>query len=181
MGEKIITQVEMIILRETIIKLAPSDIAGIGVFAAKDISKGEIIADGIHEEDYKSLVLWSQVTGFDKDLKESIKSFCIGTPEGFFPPPEGSFDNLSVEWYINHSCAGNIGFNNTGDFTALRDIKKGDELTYDYGLAESNPDFSMICDCGSPNCRRLISGNDWKNQDFRLANVEFMLPNLRHL
>ena len=105
--------------------------------------------------------------------------FCIGTPEGFIPPENMDFENMPVEWYMNHSCDGNIGFNDNGDFIALRDIKKGEELSYDYGLAESNPRFKMACTCGSKKCRKLVTGNDWKNLKFRKTHLNYMLPRLR--
>jgi hypothetical protein len=81
---------------------------------------------------------------------------------------------------MNHSCNGNIGFNEKGDFISIRDIKKNEELTYDYGLAESNTQFNMQCNCGCSNCRKIITGNDWKNLDFRNKYLRYMLPLLRN-
>lgn len=162
----------------TIIELKPSDISGIGVFAVRDISENQVVAEGIHDEDYQTIIPWPEMFDLDIDTKQRILAYCIGTPKGFFPPPDNDFSQLTVGWYMNHSCQGNIGFNEDGDFIAIDNIKSGDELTYDYGLAESNPDFSMICNCKS-NCRQLISGNDWKNEKFREENLEFMLPRLR--
>lgn len=169
---------------KTIIELKPSNIKGIGFFAAKNIARGETIAEGIHGSDYDNLVPWSSVSQMDQDTKSRINAYCLGTPEGFFPPPENdsgeySFNKLSAEWYMNHSCKGNVGFNEEGDFIAIRDIQKGEELTYDYGLAESNPDFKMTCKCGSQHCRKVITGNDWKDQHFRERNLNYMLPFLR--
>ncbi len=105
--------------------------------------------------------------------------FCIGTPEGFIPPENLDFNRLSIEWYLNHSCEGNCGFNDNGDFVAIREIESGEELTYDYGLAESNPNFRMMCACGSKSCRKLITGNDWKDEEFQAKNQDHMLPRLR--
>jgi hypothetical protein len=92
-----------------------------------------------------------------------------------------NFDKLSIEWYLNHSCDGDCGFDSEGDFIARRDIRKGEEIAYDYALIESNPNFSMRCDCGSEQCRRVITGNDWKNEDFISRNRPFMHPRLRRL
>lgn len=104
---------------------------------------------------------------------------CIGAPEGFIPPDKLDFNTLSIEWYLNHSCEGNVGFNDDGDFVARRHIEKSEELTYDYTLAESNPRFRMECKCGSGGCRRIITGNDWKDPAFRAKNLDYMLPRLR--
>jgi hypothetical protein len=37
----------------------------------------------------------------------------------------------------------------------------------------------MNCVCGSTNCRRMITGNDWKDPVFRKDNKNYMLPSLR--
>jgi len=97
----------------------------------------------------------------------------------FIPLEPLDFNRLSIEWYFNHSCNGNLGFNRSGDFIAIRNISKDTELTYDYGLAESNPRFKMRCKCGSKKCRKIITGNDWKKETFRRSRIEYMLPALR--
>ena len=63
--------------------------------------------------------------------------------------------------------------------SAVEEIKIGDELTYDYALAESNPLFKMECKCGNTNCRKIITGNDWKDPNFRNRNLKHMLPSIR--
>lgn len=164
-----------------LIELHPSaiDKGGIGVFAATHIKKAQRVAEGIHQEDYEQLVPWSIFKRFDTQVRKKIMDFCIGTPQGFIPPEGMDFNKLSIEWYFNHSCEPNLGFNSEGDFVALRDIRKGVELAYDYGLAESNPKFKMVCHCGSKACRKIITGEDWKDYDFAKRNYPFMLPTLR--
>ncbi len=151
------------------------------MFAVHSIGKGQEIADGIAEEDYERLIPWKRFIDFDVPTRKKIMDFCIGTPTGFIPPEELNFDKLSIEWFLNHSCSGNVGFDRNGDFIAVRRVQAGAELTYDYGLAESNPKFRMSCDCGSPKCRGTITGNDWKRGDFRIRNIQYMLPRLRKL
>jgi len=163
------------------IRSSEIDQGGVGVFAVADIGEGEKVADGIREEEYEDLVPWKEFEGYDTDVRRKIRDFCIGTQEGFIPPEGLDFNKLSIEWYLNHSCEGNCGFNDKGDFIAIREIKRGEELTYDYGLAESNPNFAMTCTCGSKKCRRIITGNDWKDEGFRHRNREHMLPHLRQL
>jgi SET domain-containing protein len=147
-----------------LIELKPSriDKAGVGVFAVVSIKKGEKVADGIPMEDFSELISWKKFLCFSKEIKEKIMNFCVGTAEGFVPPKEMDFNKLSVEWYFNHSCDGNLGFDRKGDFIAIKNIKNGEELTYDYGLVESNAKFMMICNCKSKQCRTFITGNDWK-------------------
>ena len=59
--------------------------------------------------------------------------------------------------FINHSCAPNTFFRCTpqrAEVYALRAIRKGEELTVDYG--ESQHDGTLPCRCGAANCRGYI-------------------------
>jgi SET domain-containing protein len=149
--------------KNVIVELRPSKIdpKGVGVFAITNIKQGTKIFDGIYLEDFNNLISWKIVKNLPEMTLQKINAFCVGTPKGFFPPENFDFNNLSIEWYLNHSCDGNIGFNKDGDFIAIKEIKPNDELSYDYGLVESNPKFKMLCNCGSYNCRKKITGNDW--------------------
>ena len=164
---------------EVLLELRPSLINNVGVFAVPEVKRGRKVADGIHEEDYQDLIPWSNFENLSPALREKIMAFCVGTQTGFIPPDDLDFNRLSIEWYLNHSCEGNCGFNDEGDFVALRNIKAGEELTYDYGLAESNPKFRLICTCGSAICRKTVTGNDWKDESFQAKHREHMLPRLR--
>jgi SET domain-containing protein len=167
------------IFKDVLIEIRPSIIHGVGVFAVQKINAGLFVAEGIHEEDYRDLVSWEIIKDVSPFIERKIRDFCIGTPEGFIPPEDYDFSKMTVEWYMNHSCSGNVDFNEIGDFIAMRDIPSGEEITYDYGLGESNPKFAMICNCGNSNCRHLITGNDWKDPEFRNRNLDHMLPRLR--
>jgi hypothetical protein len=162
-----------------LIELCPSALSGVGVFAVSALQEDHLVADGIEDSDYRRIIPWRHFDEYDSDVREKIEAFCIGTPDGFIPPDKLDFNELSIEWYLNHSCEGNVGFNEEGDFVARRPIERGEELTYDYALAESNPRFRMECRCGSVNCRRIVTGNDWKDAAFRARNLSYMLPRLR--
>ena len=59
--------------------------------------------------------------------------------------------------FINHSCDPNTFFRCTperAEVYALRAIRKGEELTCDYG--ESQHDGRLPCRCGAANCRGFI-------------------------
>jgi len=165
------------------VELQPSRIhdGGVGVFAVRRIEKGQKVADGVAEEDFQDLVSWDCFPRLNEEVRRKIMAFCIGTPEGFLPPPEFDFNRLTIEWFLNHSCDGNCGFDDHGDFIAIRNVQKNEELSYDYALVESNPNFSMPCNCGSKTCRRFVTGNDWKDEKFFLKNRDFMHPRLRRL
>lgn len=165
------------------LELGPSkiDFGGVGVFAVRRFNAGQKVADGIAEEDFTELVSWGEYSRLDTDLQRKIMAFCVGTPEGFIPPPDFDFNRLSIEWFLNHCCEGNCGFDEEGDFVAIRNIEKGEELSYDYALIESNPRFSMKCYCGTQKCRQTVTGNDWKDEEFVARNRDHMHRRLRRL
>ena len=160
-------------------ELRRSSIHGIGLFSMKPYPAGSFIAEGITSEDLKHLVSWKDFAHLTVGVRAKVLAFCVGTPIGFVPPPEFDFNELTPEWFMNHSCNEKVGFDEEGNFIARRDIPMGEELTYDYGLAESNPNFSMECTCGCEGCRKIITGNDWQDMEFRKLNRAYMLPHLR--
>jgi len=166
---------------KVLVELKPSKIhqGGVGVFAVCAIRMGQRICDGVRDEDYAGLIPWSNFEGYDHDVRKKISDFCITTPNGFIVPAGFDFNNLTVMWFLNHSCDGNCGFNVDGDMVAVKQIESGKELTYDYGLAESDPNFVMGCTCTAPSCRKAINGNDWRNEDFQAKKRSHMLPRLR--
>ena len=100
------------------------------------------------------------------------------TPQHYMGP-SGRIDDL-----INHSCSPNAGlrFTDAGVFlVAIRDITPGEEIAWDYSttLAESN--WHMICQCQSPECRRVIGNfstlSDERQEWFRARNL--VAPYLR--
>lgn len=59
--------------------------------------------------------------------------------------------------FINHSCSPNTYLRVMKDrveFYTLRNIKKGEELSCDYG--ETHHEGTLPCKCGAPNCRKFI-------------------------
>jgi uncharacterized protein len=63
---------------------------------------------------------------------------------------------------INHSCEPNTGVRNNAfqayDFIALRSIKRGEEITWDYETTEYISIAVENCLCCSKNCRKLLRG-----------------------
>lgn len=161
---------------EVLIEIRPSKIVGgVGVFAVRDIKRGEKVI-GQSGVDFNEAVPWSEFEKLDDKLKQMVLSFCFGTPAGFIAPENLDFNDLSVTCFLNHSCDGNVGFDEAGNFIAIKDIARDKELMYDYALAEANPNFRLACQCGAKNCRKVITGNDWQNG---VADKKFMLPYLK--
>lgn len=81
---------------------------------------------------------------------------------------------MPTSWYCNHSCDPNIGFDRLDNMVLIKDVKAGDELCIDYAFAITNPDWSLECRCETRKCRKIITGNDWKNPEYFNANKSYM-------
>lgn len=115
-------------------RLRPSNVAegGVGVFAIREIKKGTLLFFSDNEE-----VLWVEKEVFAKEPKEIRRLYSDFAVErdGRYGCPQ-NFNRLTVAWYLNEPAPGeepNVRcVRETLDFFALRDIKKGEELTVDY-------------------------------------------------
>lgn len=72
-------------------------------------------------------------------------------------------------YFINHSCEPNTWMKDAFTITAMKDIAAGEEVTADYALWEADEDHTPAweCRCGSPRCRRKITGTDWKMSELQ--------------
>lgn len=131
----------------------------VGVFSTRPLKKDTIIVGADHFSDTE-MILWKHFNKFDRVTRRKIISFCPANQEGFLTPPDLNY--LSIAWHMNHSCKPNVGFNSKYDFVAMRNIKDGEELCWDYSYEETNPKFKMTCYCGQDTCRKKITGDDWK-------------------
>ena len=61
--------------------------------------------------------------------------------------------------FLNHSCEPNVGVQGNIIFVAMRDVAAGEELTIDYAMIDDD-DARMDCGCGTPSCRRVVTGRD---------------------
>ncbi len=52
---------------------------------------------------------------------------------------------------------------------ARRKIQQGEELTGDYAMWEADEEDvkPWVCGCGSVNCRKTITGRDWRRRDLQ--------------
>ncbi len=109
-------------------RLGCSEIKGVGVFAIRDIKKGTRIFYGDSEK-----LVWLEKRKIEKlpeEIRKFYKDFCVFRGDLCGCPK--NFNNLTVSWYLNHSKDPNVVCDQNYDFFALRDIKKGEELTVDY-------------------------------------------------
>ena len=137
-----------------------SAIHGNGVFAVEPIAKGERVVE------YRGRRrTHADVDAGDSGDADSGHTFLFTLNDEYVI--DANFDGNVARW-INHSCAPNCeavleehdGDDRTRDrvfIEAIRAIKPGEELAYDYGitLAEAHtPRLKKIweCRCGSKNC-----------------------------
>ena len=78
--------------------------------------------------------------------------------------------------YINHSCNPNCEvdiINNQIWISSIKNIKKGDELSYDYGYEFDKDDYKdHVCKCGSKICIGfIISSDDWPKYKKHLVKI----------
>lgn len=132
---------------------------GYGVFASKDIPAGVTVIV------YGGVILTE--AEFEA-LPEELQHFPFNIAEGFFLAPRNGND-LGVGERVNHSCEPNVGFSGQLTLVTLRDLRCGEEVTFDYATCVASDDgaFTMECACGAPSCRKVITGQDW-----RLAEVQ---------
>lgn len=114
---------------------------GMGLFASRDIEKDEIVADFSDGKVYE--------TDKASDLPKEVADHAIQFEEHKW------IDTSGTGRYLNHSCNPNCGIKDKFKIVAMRDIKKDEELTFDYEMAEDS-DWRMKCDCGLEGCRKII-------------------------
>jgi len=64
--------------------------------------------------------------------------------------------------WINHSCEPNAGFRGQVSLVAMRPIAAGEQICFDYAMADGSPYDEFDCQCGAPRCRGRVRGSDWE-------------------
>ena len=146
-------------------RVKSSKIHGTGVFATKDIKKKTKIIEYIGEKVKRS----EGNKRSEKRIKMHLGSETEGSVYIFELNSKYDIDGSPLynkARYINHSCEPNCEVDiieNKIWISSIKKIKKGDELTYDYGYEFDKDDFKdHVCKCGSKLCIGfIISSNDW--------------------
>lgn len=136
------------------LKIKNSKIAGRGVFTNKFILRGERIC---------------YLEGETCSLDEMIKRVEEGKEEASDPlgiDDEIYLDLNELSRTFNHSCDPNAFIRGKNELVALRNIKKGEEITYDYSTTMNDNErkikkagrelWTCKCHCNSKECRGII-------------------------
>ena len=129
-----------------LVEIRTSSIHGTGAFARQDIAAGARVIEYLGE----------------KITKDEANRRCEADNRFIFYLDEQHDIDGSVAWnparFLNHSCAPNCEADNVDGgiwIVALRDIKIGDELTFNYGYdLEEYRDYP--CRCGAADCLGFI-------------------------
>ena len=121
------------LLKNTYCRLKPSKISGVGVFAIKDIPKGVKLFSGqIDERWYKFKI--TELKKLDPETMAMIDDFFVIEKDGTVKIPKSALNGIDMSFYVNHSKKPNAKpIDNGFTFVAARDIKKGEEITANYG------------------------------------------------
>ena len=138
-------------------QVAASGVHGKGVYAVRPIKEGETVLE------YKGeIITWRQaLKRHPHDPGQPNHTFYFHLDDGHVIDARGSA--APAKW-VNHSCNPNLEARQDGYrvfLEALRDIRPGEELFYDYALmiegrktAKDKKDHA--CLCGARNCRKTM-------------------------
>jgi len=131
-----------------------SGINNLGLFAKTDIKKGEKVIE------YKGRKFTHKQVE-ENDRFDNSKAIYLFTLNERYVLDGDTKTNTAK--YINHSCDPNCEvdiINGKIWIIAIKDIKKGDELSYDYGFGYDADFRQFPCKCGSKNCCGYIVRDD---------------------
>lgn len=113
---------------------------GLGVFARQDIAPGQPI-----------LGIEGPLIDFAETVRRGPRE-CMAIQIG----PDLYIDTQPPAVWVNHSCQPNLGIKGDRQLTALRAIRRGEEICYDYSTTMEEASFTMQCRCGQPQCRGVV-------------------------
>lgn len=120
---------------DTYVALRPSGVAGVGVFAIRDIPKGcrTIFSPPSGRDDDYLAVSRAEIEALPAHARHMVETYCLFDDERYFVPKDG-FKKMDLVSFLNHSETPNVQSIDDGAyFEALVDIPADSELFVDYG------------------------------------------------
>ena len=141
-----------------IYKIKKSKIDKNGLYASQDIKKGTRIIE------YKGKIITSKQSEVNPKYDNSKAIYLFNINKKYDLDGDFKFNTARL---INHSCDPNCEVLGKGLkiwIYAMRDIKRGEELSYDYGFSFDKDFRQYPCRCGSKNCVGFIvrEGSRWR-------------------
>ena len=139
-------------------KVKKSNIDNRGLYANKNIKNGTKIIQ------YKGKIITNRKSEEDPKFDNSKAIYLFNLNKKY--DLDGDF-KYNTARLINHSCNPNCEVSGTGLklwIYAIRDIKKDEELSYDYGFSFDQDFKDYPCNCGSKKCVGYIvrSESRWR-------------------
>lgn len=130
-----------------------NSISGFGIYATRDIKKGQIIFKG--EERSQRFVTKRHVKKhWEPEDKRYFAQYAYPISDQVYC----LWDENPTEWAPqNHCCSPNTHYDGL-NVIAARGIKKGEELTLDYATFLDETAESFKCNCKSPECKKVVKG-----------------------
>ena len=143
-----------------------NSIAGYGIYASRDIGKGEIVFKG--EGRAQRIITRRFVEkNWNEEEKLHFRRYAYPLSEELFI----LWDDDPSEWAPqNHSCDPNTAFDGL-TVLAIKNIFKGQELTLNYANFLDQHMEPFDCKCGAPTCRGRISGPNSNSLTLREQNL----------
>ena len=144
-------------------KIKKSKIDKNGLYANCNIKRGTKIIE------YKGKLVTVKNSEKDPKFDNSKAIYLFGINKKYDLDGNFSFNTARL---INHSCEPNCEVFGEGLkvwIFAMRNIKKGEELSYDYGFSFDQDYKNYPCNCGSKNCAGYIirEGSRWRIKNRR--------------
>lgn len=138
-------------------------IAGYGIYAARNIQKGEVVFKG--EGRAQRIITKPYVDQYWTEAEKQVFAH-------YAYPISGQvyilWDDDPTQWAPqNHSCNPNTAYQGL-DLIAIQHINAGEEITADYAALLNDTAEAFNCKCGAPNCRGLVSGSNGNSVQARI-------------
>ena len=145
-------------------KIKKSKIDKNGLYANCDIKKGTKIIE------YKGKIISVRKSAEDPKFDNDKAIYLFNINKRFDLDGDFKFNTARL---INHSCNPNCEVLGEGLKVwvyALKNIKRGDELSYDYGFSFDGDFRNYPCKCGAKNCAKFIirQGSRWRIKKSKL-------------
>ena len=158
----------------TLYKIKKSNIDNKGLIAAKNIKKGTKIIE------YKGKLISKKESEDNPKFDNSKRIYLFEINKRY--DLDGDY-NFNTARLINHSCDNNCDYDGKGLkvwVKAIKDIKKGEEFTCDYGFGYDENYKQFPCKCKSKNCCGYIvrAESRWRiNKKFAMSNKNKLIKN----
>ena len=151
-------------------KIKKSKIDKNGLYANRDIKSGTKIIE------YKGKIISVKQSENDPKFDNSKAIYLFNLNKRY--DLDGAY-NFNIARLINHSCNPNCEVFGKGLKVwvyAMKNIKKGDELSYDYGFSFDQDFKKYPCRCGSKKCVGYIirEGSRWRNRNFKKTKKNYI-------